>query len=607
MAPFAGWGSAFRIRYEAKWLRADVLSGLSIAAVGLPSAIAYPAIAGLPPQVGLHSSMVPLLGYALFGSSRHLIVGPDAGTTIVLAGVLASFAPTQGSNAATVAAAIAATVGLLCFLASLLRLGVVANFLSRPILIGFISGISVSILVGQIGRFTGVKVASDGLVGPILEIARRASEIHWPTLLLAGSLLVLLRVLAARLPALPGPLVAIALATALSMLFDLPGHGIAVIGRIPSELPEFSLPIRTGVPLDELVLGAGAVLLVSFGSGIVTARSFAARAKEQIDANRELVGFGAANIAAGLFGGFPITASNSRTAVNLSMGGKTQLAGVVAAVSLMLAVLFLDKPLSFVPNAALGAVLASAALSLIDVEAFRTLWRTSRAEFLFAVVGMVGAIGLGVLQGVVVAVAATLVYLLYRGLAPRDAVLGRIAGREGVLRCSHKVAKPIPGMTLWLFQGSLLFVNAEHVKERLESLVAPMPAGSWFILDATAIADIDSTAAAMLDDMLSLFAAKGVCFGIAELNSDPMGLLERSGVLDRSAGTWYSMTSRTPRPPSSTVSEEAEAGAREPWQLADTPRLRDATRLPPARLLFSRSTERFDGTKQPGARRQNDG
>ena len=216
------------------------------------------------------------------------------------------------------------------------------------------------------------------------------------------------------------------------------------------------------------------------------------------------------------------------------MGGKTQLAGVVAAVSLMLAVLFLDKPLSFVPNAALGAVLASAALSLIDVEAFRTLWRTSRAEFLFAVVGMVGAIGLGVLQGVVVAVAATLVYLLHRGLAPRDAVLGRIAGREGFYKLHrHKDAKPIPGMTLWLFQGSLLFFNAEHVKERLESLVAPMPAGSWFILDATAIADIDSTAAAMLDDMLSLFAAKRVCFGIAELNSDPMGLLERSGVLDR--------------------------------------------------------------------------
>ncbi len=534
MASFADWGRAFRTRYEAKWLRADVLSGLSIAAVGLPSAIAYPAIAGLPPQVGLYSSMVPLIGYALFGSSRHLIVGPDAGTTIVLAAVLASFSQAHGPNAPIVAAAIAVTVGLLCFLASLLRLGVVANFLSRPILIGFISGISVSILVGQIGRFTGVKIASDGLVGPILEIARRAGAIHWPTLLLAGSLLALLRVLSARLPAVPGPLVAIALATAISMLFDLPAHGFAAIGRIPSELPAFSLPIRTGVPLDDLVLGAGAVLLVSFGSGIVTARSFAARAKEQIDANRELVGFGAANIAAGLFGGFPITASDSRTAVNLSMGGKTQLAGVVAAVSLMLAVLFLDQPLSFVPNAALGAVLASAALSLIDVEAFRTLWRTSRAEFLFAVVGMVGAIGLGVLQGVVVAVAATLVYLLHKALAPRDAVLGRIAGREGFYKLHrHTDAKPIPGMTLWLFQGSLLFFNAEHVKERLESLVASMPAGSWFILDATAIADIDSTAAAMLDDMLSLFAEKGIRFGIAELNSEPMELLERSGVLDR--------------------------------------------------------------------------
>ncbi len=521
-------------RYRREWLRPDLLSGLSIAAVGLPSAIAYPAIAGLPPQVGLYASMLPLLGYALFGSSRYVIVGPDAGTTIVLAAVLASLGPAAAPQNVVIAGAIALTVGVLCLLASLLRLGIVANFLSRPILIGFISGISISILVGQIGRVTGVKLASDGLVGPLFEIARRWTEINAASLALAAGLFVMLRLLAARWPALPGPLVAIVLGTALSMLLDLPAQGVAVIGQVPSALPAFSLPWDAHLPLDKLLLGAGAVLLVSFGSGIVTVRSFAARTGERIDANRELIGFGAANIAAGLFGGLPVTASDSRTAVNLSMGGRSQLAAVVAALSLMLAVAYLSGPLSQVPNAALGAVLASAAISLIDVGAFAKLWRTSRAEFLFAVIGMVGAIGLGVLQGVIVAVAATLVYLLVKGLAPHDALLGRIAGREGFFKLHrHADARPVEGLTLWLFQGSLLFFNAEHVRERLGSIANSLPAGSWFVLDASAVVDIDSTATAMLEEALSLFEARHVRFGIAELHSEPLAILARSGVLER--------------------------------------------------------------------------
>lgn len=216
------------------------------------------------------------------------------------------------------------------------------------------------------------------------------------------------------------------------------------------------------------------------------------------------------------------------------MGGRSQLAAVVAALSLMLAVAYLSGPLSQVPNAALGAVLASAAISLIDVGAFAKLWRTSRAEFLFAVIGMVGAIGLGVLQGVIVAVAATLVYLLVKGLAPHDALLGRIAGREGFFKLHrHADARPVEGLTLWLFQGSLLFFNAEHVRERLGSIANSLPAGSWFVLDASAVVDIDSTATAMLEEALSLFEARHVRFGIAELHSEPLAILARSGVLER--------------------------------------------------------------------------
>ncbi|BCP53520.1 sulfate transporter [Kaistia sp. 32K] len=521
--------------YKRAWLRPDVLSGLSIAAVGLPSAIAYPAIAGLPPEMGLYSSIVPLLAYALFGSSRQLIVGPDAGTMIVLAAVLASLGPLSATDNVATAAALGLGVGLLCFVASLLRLGFIASFLSRPILIGFMSGIALSILVGQIGRLTGVSIESDGLLRPLIELAGKASLINLPTLVLGVSLFVLLRVFSVALPGFPGPLVAIVVATVISVLFDLPSHGVGVIGSIPARLPTPALPVPTGVDFGDLILGAGAVLLVSFGSGIVTARSFAAKTGEPVDANKELVGFGAANVAAGLFGGIPVTASDSRTAINISMGGKTQLASVVAAVALAFAVAFLTGALQLIPKAALGAILASAAIGLIDIQALKQLWRTSRMEFLFALIGMSGAIGLGVLRGVIVAVAATLLYLLVKGATPRDAVLGRLPGREGFFKLHrHPEARPIPGLAIYLLQGSLLFFNVDYVKRRLEARIAGLPEDTrWFVLDAGAVVQIDSTAAAMLDDIHALLAARGIVFAIAELHTEPRSLLTRSGTLAR--------------------------------------------------------------------------
>ncbi|MFZ5677527.1 MAG: SulP family inorganic anion transporter [Pseudomonadota bacterium] len=521
--------------YRSEWFRYDLMAGLAIAAVGLPSAIAYPAIAGLPPEVGIYSSILPLIAYALFGPSRSLIVGPDAGTMIVLAAVLMALAPASSNEAVTLAAAIAALVGVLCVLASWLRLGFVANFLSRPVLFGFMAGISLSILIGQINRFTGVRIDSDGLVGPLVELVRKSDLISWPTLILAAFLFALLRIIAAWWPAIPGPLVAIVVAIGLSVGLDFESLGIAVVGDIPSKLPVPVLPVPSGISLQDLLLGAGAILLVSFGAGIVTARSFAARSGEAVDANRELIGFGAANMAAGLFGGIPVSASDSRTAINTSMGGKSQLAGIVAAVTLAVAVLFLTDALRFLPKAALGAILASAAISLIDVRAFAELWRVSRIEFLFALIGMSGAVGLGVLRGVVIAVAATLLYLLIKGLRPRDAMLGRIPGREGFYKLHrHPEAKPIPGLAICLLQGSLLFFNVDHVKSRIEKIAQGLPAGpQWLVLDASAIVQIDSTAAAMLDELRSRLAARGIALGIAELHNEPRALLERAGTLSR--------------------------------------------------------------------------
>ncbi|CAN7268664.1 SulP family inorganic anion transporter [Rhizobium sp. LjRoot254] len=521
--------------YRAEWFRLDVTSGLAIAAVGLPSAIAYPALAGLPPEIGIYASIIAVLGYALLGSSRQLVVGPDAGTMTVLAAVLASYSLASTSEAVVASAAIAVIVGLLCFLASFLRLGFIANLLSRPILTGFMTGISLSILIGQIGRFTGVKIESDGLFAPIAEIISKVGQIHWPSLILGLALFLLLRLLGRWRPSIPGPLVAVVLATVLSYLLDFKAMGIRVVGTIPSELPWPSIPLPNGVPITDLVVGAVAILIVSFGSGIVTARSFGAKNKYLVDANRELLGFGGANLASGLFGGFAVTASDSRTAVNDMMGGKTQLAAVASAIALILTVLFLTEALAILPTPALGAVLASAAISLMDFKALRELWKVSRTEFLFALISIAGAVGFGVLKGVIVAVCATLLYILMKGMQPRDAQLGRISGREGFYKLHrYEQAKPVPGMVIYLLQGNLLFFNVEHVRSSIENIFATLAPGTrTFIFDAGAVSYIDSTASVMLDDIRTLAAERGMGFAIVELHSEPLEMLERTGVVAR--------------------------------------------------------------------------
>ncbi|MEY9098735.1 MFS superfamily sulfate permease-like transporter [Sinorhizobium fredii] len=379
--------------YQTSALRSDVSAGLAIAAVGLPSAIAYPAIAGLPPETGLYASITPLVAYALFGPSRKLIVGPDAATMTVLAAVLAAIlaTPEITTDRVTVAALMALTVGAICLAARAVHLGVLANFLSRPILIGFFAGISLSILIGQIKRFTGVDIEADGLIAPVLELLREAGSIHWPSLVLALGCFALLQVARAINSPVPGPVIVVALSVLLSFLFDFEARGIAIVGNIPEGLPTLTLPRMGDLPFATMLVGAAAIFLVSFGSGVITARSFGTLGGYQVDPNRELTGFGAANIAAGLFGTFPVTASDSRTAVNFVVGGHSQIAGLVAAATLMAVLLFLGGILRILPIPALGAILAATALSLIDLAALKHIWRVSRMEFIFALIAMWGA------------------------------------------------------------------------------------------------------------------------------------------------------------------------------------------------------------------------
>lgn len=520
--------------YRPDWLRFDVTAGLAVAAVAIPSAIAYPAIAGLPAEVGLYASILPLVGYALFGPSHKLMVGPDAASMTVLAAALANLSLANPADRVAAAAALALMVGVMCILAGRLGLGVVASFLSRPILIGFISGISISILIGQIGRFTGVRIESDGLVQPLIEILRKADLIHWPSVLFGGAMFGLLVLLARLRSPIPGPLVVVVLAGLASALFDLEGRGMKVIGSLPSGMPELALPDLSRLPLTDLLLGAGAIWLVAVSSGLVAARSFGAKDRFEIDADRELTGLGAANIFSGLFSGFPVTVSDSRTAINISAGGRSQVAGLVAALALTSLLLFLNDALRLLPNPALGAILAFAALNLIDVQGLREIWRVSRLEFAFALISMWGAISLGVLSGVVIAIAGTLLHVLLKEMRPRDALLGRIPGRPGFYKL-HRAADavPLPGMVLFMVQGSILFFNADYVRERFENVAGQAPAGTaWLVLDASAVAQIDSTAAAMLRQLRTELAEIGVTLALAELHKEPREILRLAGFFE---------------------------------------------------------------------------
>ena len=521
--------------YRTRWLRADLLAGLSVAAVALPIAIAYPAIMGLPPTAGLVASILPLIAYALFGPGRQLMVGPDTATCTMVAATLASLGLPEPAQRAQVAATLAVLVGMLMLLGAWLRLGSIADFLSRPILIGYLGGVAVALMVDQLGPLTGLVLDAHGFLRPLAELAGRHAAIHLSSLLLGLVLLAGLRLQRRLAPRAPGPLLALAMALLADRLLDLEALGVATVGAIPAALPSLALPWPAPVPLDQLLVPALGITLVSFGSGIVTARSFAARAGDSVDASRELSGFAAADILTGLLGGFPVTGADSRTAVNQLMGGRTQIAGLAAALALTAALLWLGDLLAALPVPALAAVLLSAAWDLLDLRALARLWSISRHELAFALLALVGVVLLGVLQGLAIAIAVTLLHLLQMAARPRDALLGRIEGRPDFYKLHRNPkARPVPGAVLYLPEGSLLFFNADHVHQRMRHIADGQPPGTHrFVLVGTGISLLDSTAAAMLDQFREELAARGMALGFVGLNRRPQQILERAGVLGR--------------------------------------------------------------------------
>jgi MFS superfamily sulfate permease-like transporter len=369
---------------------------------------------------------------------------------------------------------------------------------------------------------------------PIIELLSKIPLVHLPSLALASVMLTLLLVVRRYRFPIPGPVIVVLLSVLLSWVLDFAGMGIKVVGAIPSTLPQLSFAWPLPIGLDELVVSALAVWLVSFSAGIVSARAFGAKAGYRVDAGEELQGFAAANIASGMFGGFPVTSSDSRTAINLSVGGKTRLAGLASAAVLLVILVYLNELLRLLPVPALGAILAAAALSLMDFSGLRTLWKVSRSEFTFALIGLVAPILLGVLNGVIIAIVATLSYLIYRSMSPRMVLLGRIKGEHGFHKLHRELdAKAVPGLAVCLLQGSMLFFNSDAVRRQIEEISDELPKEtSWFILDAGSTPQMDSTAAATLVEIRETLAERGMRFGIADLHSQCRGLLDASGTVD---------------------------------------------------------------------------
>jgi high affinity sulfate transporter 1 len=506
-------------RYDRSWLRSDLGAGLSVAAIALPVGIAYADLAGVPAVIGMYSAIFPLLAYALFGSSRQLMTGPDAATCIIVAASLGPLAGGDPERYLALMVVLTLMTGILYVVAGLLRLGFIANFLSQPILTGYLNGIALIIIAGQLQKLFGYSGEAEEFFPKLTEFVVQIDNSHLPTLILGFSLLLALIVLRQVAPKLPAALVVVVAGIVVVTMLGQDQDGVAVLGSVPAGLPSLHIPVFDPGTFTPLLGDAAGIALVSFTSGVLTAKSFARRNRYEINANQELIAFGACNIASGLAQGFPVTGADSRTAVNNAMGGKTQLVGIVAAGSMLLILFFLTEPLAYVPTAALAAVIMVSAVGLFDYKELRSLYEISRRELLLSVGTTLGVLILGVLPGVLLAVALSLFWLLTVVSRPHDGVLGRVKGIKGFHNIADfPEATTIPGLILYRFDANLVFFNADYFRDRVRAIIAAAETPvEWIVVDASSINVVDITALQKVDELREELAAQGIVFATARI------------------------------------------------------------------------------------------
>jgi high affinity sulfate transporter 1 len=521
--------------YEKSWLRHDLVAGVSVAAVALPTGIAYAGLAGFSPETGIYASTFPLLAYFLFGSSRQLITGPDAATCALIAASLGPLAAGDPDKYLAYSVVLSLITGLLCIIGGLARLGFIANFLSKPILTGFLNGVAINIIVGQLGKLFGFSISSHDLLEAIPEFITKFGQTHSDTLYLSLGLLTLAIALKLLAPRTPGPLIVAVSGILAVAVLSLDQAGVSVLGAVPAGLPTPHLPSIDPADLDTLFRDATGIVLVAFTSAMLTARSFSAKNRYDIDVNQEFIALGACNLAAGFGQGFAVSGADSRTAVSDSSGGRSRFTGLAAALVMLLVMLFLTAPLADLPVAALGVVLVVSAAGLLDIKSLRRMFQVSRAEFALSLIATVGVITVGALPGIILVVVLSLLRILAMASRPHDAVLGRINGVRGFHDVNdYAEVKLVPGVTIYRFDSVLVFFNVDYFKSRLNE-VLKQGGGSiqCIILDASPINFADLTAVDKLEEIHAELAEQGVELLVVRAKRLLRDKLEQAGVQEK--------------------------------------------------------------------------
>ena len=522
--------------YDRSWAPRDLVAGIVLVTLLVPQGMAYAELAGLPAITGLYTTVVCLLAYALVGPSPILILGPDSSLgPMIAATILPLGAADSQEQAIALAGMLGLLVGLITIGAGVARLGFVADLLSKPVRTGYLAGLAIVIFVGQLPKLFGFSTDADGLVGEVVAFVGSLDMTNAWALgigLLSLGIIVGLQRLAPRVP---GILVAVVVAIALSMLLDLAEqHDVAVIGMLPQGFPVPAFPAVDISDIPVLLAGAVGISLVAIGDTISTSGGFAARSGYEVNGNQELAGIGSANLAAGLFSGFPVSTSGSRTAVAFQSGAKTQLTGLVAAALVLVMLLFVPGLVQDMPQPVLAAVVIAASISLFDVAELRRLYRVRKTEFALAVACLLGVAFLGVLEGIIVAVVLSVVYIFKRAWAPYSAVLGKdpdVPGWHDIRR--YPDAEQVPGLLIVRWSAPLFFANANQFRDLIRELVKSAAAPpQWVLVAAEPITDIDTTAGAMLADLDLELNSAGIHLAFAELQSSVRDTIVRYGLLE---------------------------------------------------------------------------
>jgi SulP family sulfate permease len=495
--------------------------------------MAYAGVAGLPPVAGLWAAVPAMLAYAVFGTSRQLSVGPESTTALMCAVVVAPLASGDPVRYAGLAAGLAVLVGALCLVAWVARLGFLSDLLSKPVLVGYMAGVAVIMIVGQLHRTTGVPVRGTTLLAQLGSFLGEIDRVNGGTLLL--SLCVLAFLIAANrwVPRVPGPLIAVLLAAAAVAAFRLERHGISVVGSLPVGLPSPAVPSLSFDDVGSLLFPAIGVAVVGYSDNVLTARAFAARGGYHVAANQELLALGMANVGAGLVKGFPVSSSASRTALGNAAGSRTQLFSLVALAIVVGTVLFGGGVLAQFPEAALGALIVFAAWSLVDVPEFKRVARFRRGELVLAAAAFAGVLVVDILYGVLIAVGLSVADLLKRVARPHDAIQGRVAGLAGMHDVDdYPTAETIPGLVVYRYDSPLFFANAEDFKRRALRAAESTDHLRWFVLNVEANVEVDITGLDAVEWLRVELERRGVVMAMARVKQDLLTDLRAFGLAD---------------------------------------------------------------------------